>query len=89
MKRKEFIKDALALAVIGAVCPAAKSAGSESAARERKLPKVYFTRTITPQKLVEMYNVLGFTELAEGVKHGFFRLVMEAEIPNRDATSAQ
>lgn len=60
MKRKEFIKDALALAVIGAVCPAAKSAGSESAARERKLPKVYFTRTITPQKLVETYNVLGF-----------------------------
>ena len=35
------------------------------------------------------YNVLGFTELVEGVKHGFFRLVMEAEIPNRDATSAQ
>lgn len=49
MQRRDFIKGSVALGAVGSV----------SRAAEEDKPIVYFTRTITPEKLIETYAALG------------------------------
>lgn len=52
MQRRDFLKGSAAFSAIGTVVSAV--AGEEDSA----LPVVYFTKTITPEKLIDMYKVL-------------------------------
>ena len=54
MDRSEFIKKTLALGALGVFGSASKS----FAADESK-PKVYFTKTISPEKLAKLYKAMG------------------------------
>lgn len=57
MKRDEFIKKTFAMAVLSALSPVAKSFGADDKI-PAKSAKVYFTETITPEKMVDMYKAL-------------------------------
>ena len=57
MYRSEFIKRTLAIGALGVLGPISKSFGNALVSGGR--PKVFFTKAITPEKLVALYGALG------------------------------
>ena len=58
MNRKEFLKGSLALALCGGLRSVSSGATAAKETHGRSLSKVYFTKQITPERLVSMYEAV-------------------------------